>query len=72
MDQMGTQKDAGGRPPPQTDQMHLYQIEVEYLNLMIKDGKVHMDSIRLKVVHDWELPTSVKAVRSFIRFCNFY
>ena len=31
-----------------------------------------MDPTKLKAMEQWELPKSVKAVRSFIRFCNFY
>ena len=48
------------------------QMEVEYLGLVVKDGEVHMDPTKLKAVEQWEPPTSVKAVRSFIGFCNFY
>ena len=31
-----------------------------------------MDPIKLKAIKQWASPTSVKAVRSFIGFCNFY
>ena len=48
------------------------QIEVEYLGLVVRDGEVHMDPTKLKAVKHWEPPTSVKVVRSFIGFCNFY
>ena len=48
------------------------QTEVEYLGLIVKDGEVLMDPTKLKAVKQWEPPTSVKVVRSFIRFCNFY
>ena len=48
------------------------QTEVEYLGLVVKDGEVLMDPTKLKAIRDWELPTLVKAVRSFIGFCNFY
>ena len=48
------------------------QIEVEYLGLVVKDGEVHMDPTKLQVVEQREPPKLVKAVRSFIRFCNFY
>ena len=48
------------------------QMKVEYLGLVIKNGEVHVDPTKLKVVHDWEPPKSVKAVQSFIGFCNFY
>ena len=48
------------------------QTEVEYLGLVVRDGEVLMDPTKLKAVEQWELPKSVKAVRSFIGFCNFY
>ena len=48
------------------------QKEVEYLGLVVKGGEVLMDPTKLKAVEQWKLPMSVKAVRSFIGFCNFY
>ena len=48
------------------------QTEVEYLGLVVRNGEVLMDPTKLKVVEQWKPPKSVKAVRSFIRFCNFY
>ena len=48
------------------------QMEVEYLGLIVKNGEVLMDPTKLKAVEQWEPLKSVKAVRSFIRFCNFY
>ena len=48
------------------------QSEVEYLGLVVKDGEVLMDPTKLKAVEQWEPLTSVKVVRSFIGFCNFY
>ena len=48
------------------------QTEVEYLGLVVRDGEVLMDPTKLKAVEQWEPPKLVKAVRSFIGFCNFY
>ena len=48
------------------------QTEVEYLGLIVKNGEVLMDPTKLKAMEQWELPKSVKVVRSFIGFCNFY
>ena len=48
------------------------QTEVEYLGLIVEDGEVHMDLTKLKAVKQWEPPKLVKAVRSFIGFCNFH
>ena len=48
------------------------QTEVEYLGLVVRNGEVLMDLTKLKAVEQWEPPKSVKVVRSFIEFCNFY
>ena len=46
--------------------------EVEFLGLIIKPDILAMDPVKLQGIHDWPAPTSVKAVRSFIGFANFY
>jgi hypothetical protein len=46
--------------------------EVEYLSMVIKEGHVAMDPTKLTAIDEWQPPTSVKGVRSFIGFCNFY
>ena len=48
------------------------QTEVEYLGLVVRNGEVLMDPTKLRAVEQWEPPKSVKVVRSFIGFCNFY
>ena len=48
------------------------QTKVEYLGLVVKHREVLMDPTKLKAIEQLEPPTSVKAVRSFIGFCNFY
>ena len=48
------------------------QTKVEYLGLVVRNGEVLMDLTKLKAIEQWEPPKSVKAVRSFIGFCNFY
>jgi hypothetical protein len=46
--------------------------EVEYLGMVIWEGHVAMDPTKLTAIDKWQPPTSVKGVRSFIGFCNFY
>jgi hypothetical protein len=46
--------------------------EVEYLGMVIKEGHMAMDPTKLTAIDEWQPPTSVKGVRSFIGFCNFY
>ena len=40
---------------------------VEYLG-----RKISMDSVKVKGLQDWPIPTTVKEVRSFLGFGNFY
>ena len=46
--------------------------EVEFLGLIIKPDVLTMDPVKLQGIKDWPTPTSVKGVRSFIGFANFY
>jgi hypothetical protein len=45
---------------------------MEYLRLIIQKGKLSMDPIKLSGIRDWPIPTTVKQVRGFIEFANFY
>ena len=46
--------------------------EVEFLGLIVKPDTLAMDPVKLQGIKDWPTPTSVKAVRSFVGFANFY
>ena len=47
--------------------------EVKYLGFVIKAGKsVSTDPEKIKAINEWKAPTSVKGVRSFLGFANFY
>ena len=48
------------------------QKQVEYLGLILSEGRVEMDPIKVAGVKDWPTPHSVTEVRSFLGFCNFY
>ena len=43
-----------------------------YLGLIIKEGQLSMDPVKLKGISDWPVPTTVKQVRAFSGFVNFY
>jgi hypothetical protein len=45
---------------------------MEYLGLIIQEGKLLMDPVKLSRIQDWPTPTSVKQVWGFIGFANFY
>jgi RNase H-like domain found in reverse transcriptase/Reverse transcriptase (RNA-dependent DNA polymerase) len=45
---------------------------MEYLGLIIQEGKLSIDLIKLSGIRDWPILTTVKQVRGFIGFANFY
>jgi hypothetical protein len=45
---------------------------VEYLGIIIGQGKVEMDPVKVEGIAKWLVPTTVKDIRSFLGFCNFY
>ncbi|KJZ76224.1 hypothetical protein HIM_04306 [Hirsutella minnesotensis 3608] len=47
--------------------------EVKYLGFIIKAGEgVTVDPEKIEAIRDWEAPTTVTGVRSFLGFANFY
>jgi len=48
------------------------QTLVEYLGLIISEGELRMDPVKLQAVKDWPRPKSVKDIQKFLGFCNFY
>jgi len=48
------------------------QTSIEYLGLIISEGELHMDPVKLKAVSSWPTPTKVKNIQEFLGFCKFY
>ena len=48
------------------------QPRMDYLGLILEEGIMHMDPAKIAGIATWPTPTSVKQVRSFLGFCNFY
>jgi Reverse transcriptase (RNA-dependent DNA polymerase)/RNase H-like domain found in reverse transcriptase len=46
--------------------------KIKYLGLVVEEGKLAMDPTKLKGILDWPAPKTVKEVRSFLGFGNFY
>ena len=46
--------------------------KIEYLGMVIEEGWISMDPIKLAGIWDWPIPSTVKQVRSFLGFGNFY
>ena len=45
---------------------------MEFLGMIIGQGEVRMDEKKLEAIKEWKPPTSIKGVRSFTGFANFY
>src|SRR5258708_36593870 len=46
--------------------------KIEFLGVILENGTVTMDPIKVAGVQDWKTPKNVKDIRSFLGFCNFY
>ena len=47
--------------------------EVKYLGFIVRAGEsVTVDPVKVKAIVEWKAPTSIKGVRSFLGFANFY
>jgi Reverse transcriptase (RNA-dependent DNA polymerase)/RNase H-like domain found in reverse transcriptase len=46
--------------------------KIEYLSMIIEQGNIAMDSVKLGGIRDWPTPAMVKQVQSFLGFGNFY
>ena len=49
-----------------------WMTKVEYLGLIIQENLISMDPVKLNGIKDWLVPTTVKQVRSFLGFGNYY
>lgn len=46
--------------------------KVEYLGLIISQGQIEMDPVKIEGVSKWPTPSNVTEVQSFLGFTNFY
>jgi hypothetical protein len=46
--------------------------EIEYLGLVIREGEICMDPTKVEAVRNWPVPKTLRDVRGFIGFANFY
>ncbi|SJL07041.1 uncharacterized protein ARMOST_10384 [Armillaria ostoyae] len=47
-------------------------LETEYLGVIISEGSIRMDLIKLAGIVEWPVPTKKKELQSFLGFANFY
>ena len=48
------------------------QEQIEYLGLVIWEGEVQMDPVKVAAVRDWPTPRNLRDLRGFLGFANFY
>ena len=54
------------------DKCEFHVTSTKFLGFIIGTDGVAVDPKKIEVVRDWEKPTTVKGVQSFLGFCNFY
>jgi hypothetical protein len=54
------------------DKCEFEQTTIEYLGLIISEGEICIDSVKVAGVMEWPIPKSKKEVQSFLGFVNFY
>ena len=48
------------------------QAKVEYLGVIIREDSITMDTIKVQGIKNWKRPLTLKEVRAFLGFLNFY
>ena len=48
------------------------QREVKFLGFVVGNGQLRTDPGKVSAIRDWTVPTTVKHVRSFLGFCNYF
>jgi hypothetical protein len=47
------------------------QTRIKYLGMIIEEGKISMEAVKLGGIRDWLVPTTLKQTQSFLGFGNF-
>ena len=58
--------------PADVDKCEFHVTETKYLGLIISVDGIKMDPAKVEAIKQWNTPTCVREVCSFIGFCNFY
>jgi hypothetical protein len=54
------------------EKCHFHKKKVEYLGVIVGNGRVKMDPVKVKGITDWPTPTNLKELCSFLGFGNYY
>ena len=49
-----------------------HTIKTEFCRFIIKLKKLSMDPKKIKAIVNWQEPSNVTELRSFLGFCNYY
>ncbi len=47
-------------------------LETEYLGVIISEGSIHMDPVKIQGIAEWLVPTKKQQLQLFLGFTNFY
>jgi len=56
----------------QPEKCSFHRRKVDYLGVIVGNGQVKMDPIKVKGVTDWPVPTTLRELCSFLGFGNYY
>ena len=56
----------------QADKCKFERTKIEYLGLVISEGHIEMDPVKVAGVAEWPIPKNKKEVQQFLGFTNFY
>ena len=62
--------DAGLQASIKKCEFHVTQ--TKYLGFILTMDGIEVDPEKTQVIHDWNVPSTVQEVQSFLGFCNFY
>ena len=54
----------------QPEKCEFEQTSVEYLGLVISEGTVHMDEVKVKAIAKWLAPKNLRKLQGFLEFAN--
>ena len=60
------------RSLPKAKKCEFCKEKIEWLGMIIEEGKISMDPGKLKGISEWPDPNTVKQTRGFLGFGNFY
>ncbi len=46
--------------------------EIKYLDLIVKQNEIKMNSEKIEIILQWTTSQSLKQIQNFLKFCNFY